>query len=427
VFSELAARLVRRALSSRGDRYVFFPGDGSDLRLDPTQPAGLYIHIPFCRSMCPCCPYNRIRYEPALAERYCDALLLEIARQGDRLGRRRFESLYIGGGTPTLVAGRLPELLAAVRSRFALDGPVAIETTPSDVTEEKLAALKDSGVDFVSLGVQSFSDANLALIGRNYRAEQAIRAIDEVMECAFPLCNVDMIFAFPGQGLVGLREDMAAIESRGPDQVTWYPLFTFPHSAVGRALRLMRVRMPSLETRRRMYYEIHERFTNQGFQRTSVWSFNRRPGSKYSSVTRDYYIGFGAGGGSFTGAGFYFNTFSVPDYIAAAEHRLPVALRMEVTERMRRLFWLYWRLYETVVPAGDYRARFGAELQQDFGLLLGLIRQLRLARVEPGRNLRLTRRGAHWIHFVQNLFALNYIARVWSHCQAQPWPGPVRL
>lgn len=424
---QVIARSIRSALSSSGDRYEFVPGDGSDLKLDSEQPAGLYIHIPFCRSMCPYCPYNRIRYEPALAERYCDALLLEIARYGDLLGRRRFESLYIGGGTPTLVVNRLPELLAAVRNRFVLEGPVAIETTPSDVNDEKLAVLKDCGVDFVSLGVQSFSDANLVLIGRNYRAEEAVRALDAVMERGFPLCNVDMIFAFPGQQLAGLREDIAEIKRRCPNQVTWYPLFTFPHSAVGRARRLLRVRMPSVLTRRRMYYEIHERFLEDGFERTSVWSFNRSPGSRYSSVTRDYYVGFGAGAGSFTGTGFYFNTFSVPDYIAAVERRLPVALRMGVTERMRRLFWFYWRLYETVVPARAYEARFGAGLQQDFGGVLNLMQWLGLARFEADQNLRLTRQGAHWVHLAQNYFALNYVAQVWSHCQAAAWPGPVGL
>ena len=423
----MISRFIRSALSSPGDRYVFVPGKGSDLKLDTEQPIGLYIHIPFCLSMCPYCPYNRVRYEPALAERYCDALLLEIARYGDWLGRRRFESLYIGGGTPTLIVDRLLELLAAVRSRFVLQGPVAIETSPSDVDDEKLAVLKDCGVDYVSLGVQSFDDVNLRLIGRNYRAEQAVRAVDAVMANGFPLCNVDMIFAFPGQQLAGLREDIVEVRRIGPDQVTWYPLFTFPHSAVGRARRLLRVRMPSILTRRRMYYEIHERFSQDGFKQTSVWSFSRSPESRYSSVTRDYYVGFGAGAGSFSGTGFYFNTFSVPDYIAAVERGLPIALRMAVTERMRRLFWLYWRLYETVVPARAYHARFGAGLKQDFGGVINLMQWLGLARVEPGRNVRLTRQGAHWVHLAQNYFALNYVARVWSHCQANPWPGPVRL
>jgi oxygen-independent coproporphyrinogen-3 oxidase len=420
-------RLVRSALSSTGDRYVFRPADGADLAMPAGRKAGLYIHVPFCHSMCPYCPYNRIRYEPASADRYCDALQAEIARYGSRLGRRRFESLYIGGGTPTLVIERLPGILAEIRRRFDLDGPVAIETTPSDVTEHKLSVLEDCGVSYLSLGVQSFQDSNLALIGRDYRVDRARRSLDLVRSRRFRLCNVDMIFAFPGQTLAELREDIDAVEKLGIDQVTWYPLFTFPHSTIGRALRLLKVRMPSIATRRRMYYEIHRRFVGSGFKRTSVWSFSREAGRRYSSVTRDHYIGFGAGSGSYTGSGFYFNTFSVPAYVAAVEHRLPVALKMTVTERMRRLFWLYWRLYETTVPLNDYVTEFGTTIGQDFGGLLGLLRTLGFVTDGPGPDLRLTMQGAHWVHLAQNQFALNYIARVWTHCQADPWPGPVAL
>ena len=176
-----------------------------------------------------------------------------------------------------------------------------------------------------------------------------------------------------------------------------------------------------------MYYRIYDAFRERGYAQTSVWSFNRQPGNAYSSVTRDYYVGFGPGAATYNGTSFRFSTFSIPDYIAATRSRLPVALEMAVSPRMRKLFWLYWRLYETRVPKDGYQVAFGAEIERDFSYLIRLMRLARFCETEDGSGFVLNRRGAHWVHLAQNYFALYYVNTIWSACMAQPWPSVVRL
>jgi coproporphyrinogen III oxidase-like Fe-S oxidoreductase len=143
----------------------------------------------------------------------------------------------------------------------------------------------------------------------------------------------------------------------------------------------------------------------------------------FSSVTRDFYLGLGPGAGTYTGREFHFNVFSVDHYARCLEAgRLPIALRMDVSERMARLFWLYWRLYETEVPLGAWRgSAAGAAVLSKAAEWTGFAERSRNGR------LRLTRRGAHWLHTLQNHFALDYVNKIWSACHETPWPERVPL
>jgi oxygen-independent coproporphyrinogen-3 oxidase len=142
-------------------------------------------------------------------------------------------------------------------------------------------------------------------------------------------------------------------------------------------------------------------------------------------VTRDDYIGLGAGAGSHLEGVFYFNTFSVPEYIAAANGRdLPVALQAGLSPAMQDFYWLYWRLYETFVPGPELRQHFGndARIRWMFrlGKALGML-------VEQDGGYSLTERGAFWIHLMQNHYILNYVDKVWSRAMKTPWPGRIEL
>jgi oxygen-independent coproporphyrinogen-3 oxidase len=411
--------LVRRALSAPGDDYALRPCRDWQPRFDPAAEYGLYIHVPFCRNRCPYCPYNTVPWDPALVPGFVAALRAEIRSYRARAGRQRFSSLYIGGGTPTLMAAELAGVVEELRRGFDLDGPVAIETGPNDVTRDRIRELRALGADYISLGVQSFNDRHLAAIGRNHSGAEAARAAGRLAAAGFRVVNLDLIFALPGQTREELGADLAAALALEPGQITCYPLFTFPYSAVGRFKRLRRLRMPPVERRRRMYYQLSDTLRAAGRRRTSVWSFNRPDCAAYSSVTRDYYLGFGPGAASYDGHSFCFNTFSFPEYLRAAQTGQPTAVRMAVSGRMRELFWFYWRLYETEVPAR-------AGLSRPVRNLARLFRRLGLAREERGR-LALSDRGAHWIHLAQNHFALNYVNRVWSTCLARPWPDTIRL
>ena len=423
---------VTRTLARMGRRYL--AGPDRDFVLRPATAfappvvtrAGLYLHIPFCRSLCPYCPYNRIAYDPLLAEPYAQAVLAELASYRDGAHRIQASSLYIGGGTPTTMLNQLGPMLNGFHEVFDITGEVALETTVGDITPDAVTRLRALGVDILSLGVQSFDDRLLRAIGRRYSGEAAREAVGVAQAAGFQSLNVDLMFCLPGQTVQDFLHDLELVTQLGVDQVTCYPLFSFPYSTAGRSQGLPELRMPPTRERRVMYHAMHTFFEGRGYRRVSVWGFQKGQGPRYSSVTRDEYLGFGAGSGSHIQGLSWFNTFSVPEYTAAcAAGRSPVALSMAFTPAMERSFWLYWRLYDSSLDIGQLWNHFRADAGK-LWLLLAKARLLGMVREEAGR-LWLTERGAFWIHLLQNEVALRAVDRIWGVCLHDPWPGEIQL
>ena len=421
------ARHIRRQMADKTDTLTF-----SSRHEPPNAFAGgsaaLYVHIPFCRNLCPYCPYNKIQYEPTLAARYHQALLTEIQRAGNQYGKLDISSLYFGGGTPTLLLAELDDVMNAVREHFTLSGPAAIETTPADLTTETATLLRRLGFDLVSLGVQSFQDRFLRNIGRPYDGATAAQACTILKDAGFPTLNIDLMFALPGQTLADLRRDLLDAIRHGPDQITCYPLFTFPYTSVNRWVNQNRVVVPKHCLRWRMYRVICDTLGEHGYVRASVWSFIRQGVTAFSSVTRDRYLGFGAGAASYNGRQFTFNTFSVHSYNEAVEAgRFPTAIGMPVSARLERMFWLYWRLYESRFPKAAYRDFFGTDPERDFAGVFRLLRLAGFVENETDEWLTLNTRGCHWVHLAQNLLALNDVNTVWTASRATPFPETIKL
>jgi oxygen-independent coproporphyrinogen-3 oxidase len=392
-------------------------------RLERTS---LYLHVPFCRNCCPYCPYTRIPYDPALVEPYTRAAIAEVDWWADAIGPAEIKSVYIGGGTPTLALGSMARVLRRVRERFRLTGDICIETNPADVDNETVQQLRDAGVALVSLGVQSFHPRHLTVLGRNYSPPVAEHALALLAESGFASINVDLMFALPGQTVGDVTADLARAAQLGANQLTTYPLFTFPYTSVGKYLRLTAVRMPDLRTRWAHYRAIGRWCAEHGFERVSVWGFKRGAGPRYSSVTRDGYIGIGPGAGSHLPDGFVLNTFDLNSWISAARAgRMAVALRMAFAGQMSGWWWLYWRLYDTCIPLDDLDPVLGQDAPKA-RLWLRAVEQAGLAVRQRGY-IELTEPGAFWLHLAQNHFALNYVNTLWTQARREPWPRAVSI
>ena len=421
----LATRAIRRYLVGAGQRWVFEPPPQGWMppRLERTS---LYLHVPFCRNCCPYCPYTRIPYDPALVEPYTRAAIAEVDWWADTIGPAEIKSVYIGGGTPTLALGSIAKVLKRVRERFRLTGDICIETNPADVDNETVQQLHDAGVALVSLGVQSFHPRHLAVLGRSYSPPVAEHALALLAESGFASINVDLMFALPGQTVRDVTGDLVRAAQLGADQLTTYPLFTFPYSSVGKYLRLAAVRMPDLRTRRAHYRAIDRWCAQHGFERVSVWGFKRGTVPRYSSVTRDGYIGIGPGAGSHLPDGFVLNTFDLNSWISAARAgRMAVALRMAFAGQMSGWWWLYWRLYDTRISLDDLDAVLGQDAPKA-RLWLRAVEQAGLAVRQRGY-IELTEAGAFWLHLAQNHFALNYVNTLWTQARREPWPRAVSI
>ena len=424
-FSRLVTRAARRYLVGPDQCWVFEPPapDWAPPRLERTS---LYLHVPFCRNSCPYCPYTKVPHDETLVEPFTRAALAEVDWWADRIGPAEVSSIYIGGGTPTLAMSGVASVLARMRERFRLTGDICIETNPADVDDGTVRRLHDAGVALVSLGVQSFRPKNLALIGRRYKPSVAKHALELLAQGGFASVNVDIMFALPDQIASDVTADLARAEQLGANQLTTYPLFTFPYTPVGEYLRLTDVRMPNLRVRRAHYRAISGWCAEHGFEQVSVWGFKRSATPRYSSVTRDGYIGIGPGAGSHLPDGFVLNTFDLNSWIrATCEGRTAIALRMPFASEMSGWWWLYWRFYDTRIPPDDLDSALGNDAPKARRLLKA-VERAGLAVCRDGY-IELTEAGAFWVHLVQNHFALSYVNTLWTEARREPWPQAVAI
>lgn len=411
-------------------------GHARRFRMTPCMPnwpgklvtPGLYLHVPFCKILCPFCPYNRVEYEESLFEAYAKAVKQEIELYAPHLQGQRFSTLYIGGGTPTVNWPGLVSILDHLREQLGSMPAICIELHPANMDDDCLRALKDAGVTMLSIGVEATTDLMLKRIRRSHDSRTALDAVERALRIGFDSVNVDLMFALPGQSVEDWQADVKTIVNLGVDQLSTYPMFSFSYSEQGREQHLLDVARPPHGVVKGMLDFTHTHCEAHGLERCTVWSWLRQDKPKFSSTTRHHYVGFGPSAASMTGSDFYVNTFDVKAYAKALPTRRPVTASMPIDRRLAMAYWLYWRIYELKIRASGFRTTFGrtASLESEFGLLLRpLIWARLLERTDDG--YQVTRSGAYWIHRLQNEYSLNYINRLWGTCRKTPWPVEVSL
>jgi oxygen-independent coproporphyrinogen-3 oxidase len=252
----------------------------SDLpeREDPS--VGVYLHVPFCERVCPYCDFPVVaartlgRSEEA---RYVGALLGELAARREAYAGRRLATVYLGGGTPSLLAPEsVARLLAAVRAAFpGVPEEVTLEANPSTTERERLAGFRDAGVTRLSLGVQSFDDATLKRLGRAHRAAECHRFLDAARAAGFANLSLDLIFGAPGQARANALADAAAALSHAPEHVSAYALTVEPGTPFARAVAADKLELPEDDAAAEMMLALGERLEAAGLARYEVSSWAR--------------------------------------------------------------------------------------------------------------------------------------------------------
>jgi len=381
---------------------------------------GVYVHVPFCETLCPFCPYFKTRYDPREAAAFLEAVLGEI----DLVAARRFPerrsvtSLYVGGGSPALLADKLSEITKRIGAHLDVAGDAGVELHPRDVREGLAETLTDAGFNMVSLGVQSFSPRLLRALGRS--GEDSRVPLSTLARHGFEAIDVDLIFGIPGQTGEDLRRDFLLAADQGATQISTYPFIDFSY-ARNREKPLGRAE------KRRLLAVLLETADRAGFARTSVWTFGRKGRPRYSSVTRDNFVGFGPSATSLGRDAFKVNTFSVAAYAACVRQgRVPTALTMPFSARSRGLYWLFWNCYNGEISEAVYRELFGRGLRRDFGASLAAGAALGVLRRADG-GWTLTEHGSYLFHLVEQAYTRQYIDRTWRHAMSTAWPEAVRL
>ena len=379
---------------------------------------GLYVHIPFCKSICNFCPYCKVRYSEELCNKYIDALIREIHLVGAQYkGKKTVTSLYFGGGTPALAADRIGEIITALNEHFIITEGIGLELHPDNVNEETLTVLKKAGVTKISIGIQSFGDKYQKILGRKKVDTSAMAAA--LHKVHFETVSIDLIFALPNQTYEDLKSDIDEAFSLGANHVAIYPFidFTFTESPVSA--------MPK-KKKRKLLDDITKYCYSKGYSRNSIWTFSRDE-ANYSSMTRDNFLGFGCSATTLLNDQFKINTFDVESYCKRIdENKLPTSLTIRFIKCQRMIYWLFWTAYSTRVDERDFERFFGVSLKKTYGFELFVAKLLGFVQEKNGV-YEMTLKGAFYYHYYESFYTLSYIDKMWGIMRKEAFPEHLEL
>ena len=410
---------VLRVLLTRSIKPLMFTNKiDYELEFD-SEEIGIYVHIPFCKILCSFCPYNRIKYEGAIIKPYKDALINEINMVGKLYkGKKTITSVYFGGGTPALMLDELGEIITALKENFNINNNIGIELHPSNISKESLIKIKNIGFDMVSIGIQSFQAECLNSLGREYI--DGAEKVRLVKEAGFNTIDVDLIFGIVNQSEDNLRKDFLMAFELGATQVSTYPFIDFSYAD--------NIRKPlGKEEKKQLLNCLEKASTDIGCDRTAVWTFGKRDTNRYSSITRDAFIGFGPSATTLTKEFLKLNTFSVEEYIKCInDGKIPTAMTMKFSERNRALYWLFWNAYTLKFNNNEFKKLFGVNLEKMFKVELRMARLLGLL-IKVDNNYELTKKGTYFYHLLEQKYTNRYIDKSWRVARENPWTEEIKL
>jgi coproporphyrinogen III oxidase-like Fe-S oxidoreductase len=397
MFDALLGAAFRHAA---GRAMRFAPSEG--IGAVPATAVSAYLHVPFCEVLCPYCSFHRVRFEQGRARRYFAAVRREIERYRS-LGVR-FDSLSIGGGTPTVLPEELAETIALFRALNPAAREISVETNPKDLREEVISLLAAQGVQRVSVGVQSFDDRLLGEMLRLEKYGSRAQIMEHLGAAAgrFRTLNVDMIWRLPGQTEAMLMADIDAVLESPANQASFYPLMTSRATARRIARTLGRGGHGSW----RAFYQRIQARLYPAFRATSAWCFSRGgQGIDEYIVNAPSYVGLGSGAFSFVHGNLYATPFSIQEYVERIDRGLTgVVGERRLDEREALRYELLVSLMGLRLSKSVVRARHGERFERVLAPELAALRVAGMVEDDAG-GWALTARGMYlWVRMMAAFF-----------------------
>ena len=353
---------------------------------------GLYIHIPFCRSKCLYCDFYSVASRAAIPA-WLQAVKSEVLLYRDRF--HDFDSLYLGGGTPTVLGeSELAELLECIHKHFAFSpgSEMTIEANPDGLSKDKLKAIGDLGVNRISLGVQSLDDRDLKYLGRGHSSKQALIALDTIRSCGFADVSVDLMYGLETQSLQGWRKTLDQILEFRPEHISCYQMTLETGTPLWKMKAAGRVRSIGEKLESAFFIWTSRYLERHGYQHYEISNFARgrefmcRHNRKYWSHIP--YLGLGPSAHSFHAGNRWWNVKSIKKYCQLlAEGKAPVEASEVLSEEQLELETLDLGLRTS--DGVDLHA-LGAGLRMDEAL--AKLQESGLVKVTNGR-IQPTRKG----------------------------------
>ncbi|HAX72611.1 MAG TPA: oxygen-independent coproporphyrinogen III oxidase [Firmicutes bacterium] len=317
---------------------------------------GLYLHIPFCDHICTYCDFPKLFTKGQDHKRYIDALINELNHYYQMEQFKGIKTIYIGGGTPTaLRVEQIAPLFEWLQQHidFSKIEEFTIEANPENLTVEKIQYLIHNGITRISMGVQTFNEQLLAVIGRRHNPEQVKTAVKTLHDCGFYNINLDLIYAIPGQTLENLKHDLDCIEALGVEHISAYSLIVEEHTALYLDYMKDKLELIDNAVEAAMYEYVIKRLKALGYQHYEISNFAKNKPSLHNQIywKNEEYYGLGLGSHGYVLGVRYHNTRSIHKYMdALLANTLPVVEQTELTreEKIEESMFLGLRLIDGV-------------------------------------------------------------------------------
>ncbi len=370
----------------------------------------LYVHIPFCQRKCPYCDFNTYAGLNRLFEPFTAALVDEIRQAGAARGRPAVRTLFLGGGTPTVLPVELlAQVIDACRSAFDLlpDAEISSEANPGTVDVSRFAALRRMGVNRLSMGVQSFDPAELEFLGRIHSDGEAAEAVHAARAAGFDNINLDFIYGLPDQSPATWQRTLEQALTLAPEHISLYSLTIEEGTPFGEWAAAGRLAQPSPDLAADLYELADEVLSSAGYVQYEISNWAKSDQSTNLPLPNpplacrhnltywrnEVYLGFGPGAHSSEGGQRWAIIRSVPDYI---EHVQRAASTVDFVEdiddrlAMGETMMLGLRLVREGVTFERFEQRHGRSMLDEFGAEIMRLERLGLLEMLPDR-VRLTR------------------------------------
>ncbi|MEZ7615597.1 radical SAM family heme chaperone HemW [Streptococcus sp. 27098_8_73] len=360
-----------------------------------TKPTSAYVHIPFCTQICYYCDFSKVFIKNQPVDSYLEHLIEEY----DSYDIKKLRTLYIGGGTPTaLSAPQLAFLLEKLTDKLDLSylEELTIEANPGDLDEEKIAVLKDSPVNRVSLGVQTFNDRMLKQIGRSHSEKDIYENIANLKKAGFDNISIDLIYALPKQTMEDVKINVAKAIALDIPHMSLYSLILENHTVFMNRMRRGKLPLPKEDLEAEMFEYIIAELEKAGFEHYEISNFSK-PGfeSRHNLMYWDNaeYYGIGAGASGYVDGVRYKNHGPIRHYLQAVEAGNARVQEEVLTlkEKMEEEMFLGLRK-KSGVSKKRFEEKFGLSFEDQYGSVVSELTEQGL--LVPDRDIvRMTKQG----------------------------------
>ena len=359
------------------------------------KPTSAYVHIPFCTQICYYCDFSKVFIKNQPVDSYLEHLLEEF----QSYDIQKLRTLYIGGGTPTaLSASQLEVLLKGLTKNLDLSvlEELTIEANPGDLDANKIAVLKNSAVNRVSLGVQTFDDKMLKKIGRSHLEKDIYENIDRLKLAGFDNISIDLIYALPGQTMEQVKENVAKAIGLDIPHMSLYSLILENHTVFMNRMRRGKLPLPKEELEAEMFEYIIAELERAGFEHYEISNFSKIGfESRHNLMYWDNaeYYGIGAGASGYVNGIRYKNHGPIRHYLSAVEegNARITEEHLSQKEKMEEEMFLGLRK-KSGVSMARFEEKFGRSFDELYGEIVRDLVQQGLMQIE-GDRVRMTKRG----------------------------------